>query len=281
MVLGRYLSLSLFLLVMKHTWGVVCLLLLFFLLVQVFGLFVVAHYTEEEALPLGIERPAIDARTSFVTLLLTLSVATILLLLLLHFRFFLLWKVWFFLCVFLALIVSWSVFLPVSFAGIFAGIFSLWRILKPGVFVQNFTELFLYGAFAAIFVPLLNLFWVALLLLAVSLYDYISVRKTKHMVVLAESQKETKTFAGLLIPYKKSVALLGGGDMGFPLLFSAVVMGRFSLGVFDWRTYIVPFCAGLLLFVLFVKGEKRTYYPALPYVTLGCFLGLGILLLVL
>jgi len=275
----KFFALKLF---MKHRWWVVSLLLVIFLLAQVIGLLVHTYYNVSgEALPLGIERPELNPETSYISLFMVLLVATGLALLLLHFRLFLLWKIWFFLSIFLTLVISLNVFLSSTVALIFAGVFAVWRILKPNPIIHNLSELFIYGALAAIFVPILNLVSVSILLILISVYDYIAVRKTTHMVKLAKSQGEAKVFAGLLIPYEKNVALLGGGDIGFPLLFAAVVMNTFSLGLFDWRTYIIPICAALLLFVLFAKGEKKKYYPAMPYVSLGCLLGLVVLLLFL
>ncbi len=279
--MGSFLKVKVSLETMKHRGWIICLLLLLFFLAQVIGLLVSAHYSAEQALPLGIQRPAVDPQTSYISLFLILLVATGLALILLHFRLFLIWKVWFLLSIFLTLVISFGVFFPSTLALLFAIILSLWRIFKPNAIIHNLTELFIYGALAAIFVPLLNLLSISILLILISVYDYIAVRKTTHMVKLAQSQGEAKVFAGLLIPYGKNVALLGGGDLGFPLLFAAVSMQTFSLTILDWRSYIIPFCAGLLLLALFVKGEKKKYYPAMPYITLGCVLGLGILLLVL
>ncbi|MDP3728568.1 MAG: presenilin family intramembrane aspartyl protease [bacterium] len=266
---------------MKHKWWVISLLLLLFILAQVIGLIVSVHYTTGADLPLGIERPEVNPETSYISLFLILLVATGMVLILLHFRLFLLWRIWFLVSVFLTLVISFGVFFSASVALVFAIIFSVWRVFKPNPIVHNLTELFIYGALAAIFVPLLTLFSVSALLILISVYDYIAVRKTAHMIKLAKSQGEAKVFAGLLIPYENNVALLGGGDIGFPLLFAAVSMNTFGLGMLDWRAYIIPVCAGLLLFALFVKGEKKKYYPAMPYVSLGCLLGLVILLLVL
>ena len=267
---------------MKHRFWVICLLLLLFFLAQIIGLIVTQHYIQQDqALPLGIERPAMDPQTSYISLFLILLIATGIALILLHFRLFMIWKIWFLLSIFLTLVISFGVFFSSTVALVFAFVLSLWRIFKPNAIIHNLTELFIYGALAAIFVPLLNLISISILLVLISVYDYIAVRKTAHMVKLAKSQGEAKVFAGLLIPYEKNVALLGGGDIGFPLLFSAVIMINFNLELLDWRTYIIPFCAGLLLLALFVKGEKKKYYPAMPYVSLGCLLGLVILLVFL
>ncbi|MBI5797323.1 hypothetical protein HZA98_00280 [Candidatus Woesearchaeota archaeon] len=266
---------------MKHPWGVIGFLMVLFLLTQVIGLVVTTHYFSVSELPLHVERPVISPGTSYLYVFVVLLAATAIALLLLRFRLFLLWRFWFLLSIFFTLVISLSVFVSEYAALALALILALWRIFKPNPFVHNFSELFIYGALAAIFVPLFTLLSISILLLLISGYDYIAVRKTTHMVKMAKSQGEAKVFAGLLIPYKKNVALLGGGDMGFPLMFAGVVMVHFGLGLLDWRTYIVPVSAGLLLLALFVKGEKKKFYPAMPYLSLGCFLGLGILLLTL
>lgn len=262
---------------MKHRLWVICLLLLLFFLAQVIGLIVSEHYSHGEALPLGIERPELNPETSYVSLFFIMLLATAIALALLYFRLFLIWRFWFLVSIFVTLVISLNAFFSYYVSLAFAIVFSLWRILKPNPIIHNLSEIFIYGALAAIFVPILTLFSVFILLILISLYDYIAVRKTRHMVKLAKSQSEAKVFAGLLIPYDKNVAMLGGGDIGFPLLFSAVVMNSYGLGLLDFRSYIVPFCAGLLLLALFIKGEKKKYYPAMPYITLGCVLGVLLL----
>lgn len=265
---------------MKHTWKVTSILVILFILAQIVGLVVTSHYMENN-LPMDIERPELNPQTSYIPLFIILLIATVIIFILLKFKLFLIWKIWFLISVFLTLVISFSVFISEWFAIAFGLLFALWRVLKPNPIIHNLTEIFIYGALAAIFVPLLNLWSVSVLLIGISVYDYIAVRKTQHMVTMAKSQGQSKVFAGLLIPYDKNVAILGGGDIGFPLIFAAVCMVQFNLALFDWRVYIIPLCSLLMLFALFVKGEKKKFYPAMPYISLGCFLGLGILLLVL
>lgn len=91
------------------------------------------------------------------------------------------------------------------------------------------------------------------MLLIISLYDYIAVRKTGHMIKLAKFQAKLKIFAGLLIPYgKNKEAILGGGDIGFPLIFAGVAMK--TLGP---KALIIPLFAAAALTFLFVKAEKK------------------------
>ena len=79
-------------------------------------------------------------------------------------------------------------------------------------------------------------------------------------------------------------AILGGGDIGFPLLFAGVVMKGLmldnSLMVGFLKTLIIPVVVSIALFLLFVKGQKDKFYPAMPVLSAGCFIGYGILLLI-
>tara|TARA_Y100000310_G_scaffold344762_1_gene459317 strand:- start:565 stop:1368 length:804 start_codon:yes stop_codon:yes gene_type:complete len=267
---------------MKHEAKVIVALMVLFFSAQIIGLIIVDQYQVDDALPLNIERPDIEPENSYVQIFLFIIIATALALVLLKFKFFKVWKFWFLLSVFLTLAISFNAFIVEWLAIVLAIVLALWKIFKPQVYVHNLTELFIYGALAAVFVPILNIISISVLLILISVYDYIAVRKTKHMVALAKSQEDSKVFAGLMIPYgKKNVAILGGGDIGFPLIFSAVVMVQLGFNFTNWQSYIIPVCAGLMLLALFLKGEKKKFYPAMPYISLGCFLGLGILLLIL
>ena len=158
-----------------------------------------------------------------------------------------------------------------------------------GDFKQMHTQLFIYGGLAAIFVPILNLFAMIMLLFFISGYDMYAVWKSKHMVKLAKFQTST-AFAGVMIPYKlaslkkgkkKKVkvksAILGGGDIGFPLLFAGVIFKTLLVKGVEMaflKTLIIPVFVTITLGWLFVEAEKDKFYPAMPAVSVGCFLGL-------
>ena len=82
-----------------------------------------------------------------------------------------------------------------------------------------------------------------------------AVWKSKHMIKLAKFQSDAKIFTGLLVPYKEkkkeSFAMLGGGDMAFPLLFSGVILS--SVGAI---ALIIPFIVTLSLFLLLYFGKN-------------------------
>jgi len=296
---------------MKHTLKVTVALLVFFFMAQFIGLLIINQYidhkrTVEEKeivykpLPYDIERPEIENQSiSFIYITIAIIIGTILVLLLIKFNKPLIWKFWFFITVWLTLAIAFAAFINSIIAGVVALIFTILKIYKPNVIVQNFSEIFIYGGLAAIFVPIINLFAAFMLLFIISIYDYISVYKTKHMIKLAKFQSQSKIFAGLLIPYERgkgkitmaaqpikaskaaksrqSVAVLGGGDIGFTLIFAGVVMKGLMLQetvlIGFLKTLLIPILVTLALLFLLAKGRQNKFYPAMPILSLGCFAG--------
>ena len=66
--------------------------------------------------------------------------------------------------------------------------------------------------------------------------------------------------------------MLGGGDIGFPLIFAGVILKEFGLKY----SLIIPFFAMLGLAFLLWWGDEKKFYPAMPFITVGCFLGLAV-----
>ena len=286
---------------MKHNLYAISILLAVFLLAQVVGLAVTSHYIEKPKLPLNIERPVVPEKQqsyTFIPIFIFIIIATVLGLLLIKFSMLRLWKLWFLISVWLCLTISFNAFISEKIAVGIAAVLALLKVFKPSVIIHNFTEIFIYGALAAIFVPILNVIAVVVLLALISVYDYIAVRRTKHMVKLAKFQGKSRLFAGLLLPYKRKieageikpvgktavlpkeksgVAILGGGDIGFPLLFAGVVMRQFGFGLFDYRVFIIPVFAAISLMLLFLLANNRKFYPAMPFVSAGCLAGYRVL----
>ncbi len=270
---------------MKHNLKITLFLIFLFLASHVIGLFIIKHYLpKEQQLPLNIQKPEFKEETSYIPIIITIIIATVVALLLLKFKAFKLWKIWFFFAVFITLTISFSAFVIEKIAVFIALILTIFRVFKPNIIIHNASEIFIYGGLAAIFIPVLSLRSIIILLIVISIYDVIAVWKTKHMISLAKFQAESNVFAGLSIPYGKRVetkkrpisaqietnhAILGGGDIGFPLLFSGVVfkMSGFIPG------FIVSLTAALALFILLIIAEKKKFYPAMPFLTIGCIVG--------
>jgi len=272
-----------------------------FLLAQFIGLAVLYKYidtdksketgkTEFSNLPIG-ERPPIDENISYIPIIITILMGTGILLLLMRYNLTIVWKLWFLIAVLVSLWIAFSSVASQWIALPVATLLGIWRVFRPGVIIQTFTELFIYSGLAAIFVPMFNLSSISILMVLIALYDMWAVWKSKHMITLAKSQTKAKVFAGFMIPYKlpklrkgrkntKKIkvrtAILGGGDVGFPLIFAGVVMKDIGL----WQSLIIPlFAAAGLAFLLF-RGEEKKFYPAMPFIGAACFLGLGFVWLI-
>jgi len=259
---------------MKHNYKILIVLVGLFLCAQYVGLYVVDQYMFKD-LPYGIEKPEFEKETSFIPVFLILLAATAVLLVLARLNARFLWKFLFFFATVYLLSISLSVFVHQYLAAIVALIAGLYKVFKPNLIIHNLSELFIYGALGALFVPVFNVFSIGILLVAIMVYDAIAVWKTKHMVKLAKFQAKMDFFPGLLIPYgKNKTAVLGGGDMGFPILFTGVVMVQYGL-----LSLIVPLFAGAGLFLLLLYGKSKKFYPAMPFIGAGCFLGYFIVIL--
>ncbi len=195
-----------------------------------------------------------------------------------------------------------SDFLSISLTSFIAFLLALplafLKVFKRNMLVHNLTELLIYPGIAAIFVPLLNLWTVVLLLVLISIYDMYAVWHSGIMQKMAKYQiQNVKVFSGFFIPYvgkkdreliknmrekkvskkkmkkvKFNVAILGGGDVVFPIILAGVVL-RASGFI---PALIVSLCATLALAYLFSISRKGKFYPAMPFITVGCFIGLGI-----
>ncbi len=256
--------------------------------------------TEFKDLPLG-ERPQLEEKNAYLPVILAILIGTGFLWLLIRFKWTRVWKAWFLLAVLFTLIISLGAFMPKIAAIILAFPLAFWKIFKPNFWIHNLTELFIYAGLAVIFVPVFNLRSIIILLILIAVYDAYAVWKSKHMITLAKSQAEAKIFAGFFIPYiaksKKSkveigkskqtlsslvsvkkvprgaelrTAILGGGDIGFPLLFAGVVFKELGM----WPSLIIPFFAAAGLAMLLWKGNEKKFYPAMPFIGAGCLLGL-------
>jgi len=297
---------------MKHTFKITLLIIAIFFISQIVGLSIVNKYIDHKTtsetgnltyvnLPFGIERPPIEETNTIWYIVSAIIVGTGILLVLIKFNKKNLWKIWFMLAVTLTLTIAFSAFMKPAFALVLAIIFGIFKTFRPNVYMHNLSEIFIYGGLAAIFVPILNIKTGIILLLIISAYDMFAVWKAKHMIKMAKFQTESKIFAGLFIPYRKEgnievserkksskrimkkevrSAILGGGDIGFPLMFAGVVMQDLMMKNFIFigflESLIVPVFAAIALLILMLKSKEGKFYPAMPFITIGCFFGYAI-----
>ena len=75
---------------------------------------------------------------------------------------------------------------------------------------------------------------------------------------------------------KVNVAILGGGDVVFPIILAGTVLAVLGL----LQAFIIVLGATASLAALFYLGKKGKAYPAMPYITTGCLIALGIAFLI-
>jgi len=257
-------------------------------------------------IPYGMEPPAeMSGWPGFESIVISLFIAILIFFLLMKIRAVTLIRAWFTFVSLVTMSIAINALL-IKFSGmtnlaivalVIALPLTFYKIFKRNIVVHNATELLVYPGLAAIFVPILNVWTIIVLLLIISLYDMYAVWKSKFMVGLAKYQIQSlKIFTGFFIPYltknqltkfkeakgkvkkskvKVSLAILGGGDVAFPLIFAGVMLR--SAGLLP-ALIIVAFST-IALLALFAYSRKGKFYPAMPFITAGCLVGWLITLL--
>lgn len=240
----------------------------------------------------------------FSQLVILFIIAIFLLFILMKFKIEIFLRMWFFVVVSIALFLSFIAFeklipyaielkIALIIALAFAILLAYLKIYKRNLLLHNITELLVYPGIAVIFVPILNVFTIILLLIVISIYDAWAVWHSGIMQKMAKYQiQKLNIFSGFFIPYvskkikmklkkmkkselkkkkiKVNVAILGGGDVVFPIITAGVMLN--ALGIIS--AILVVFGATMGLASLLYFSEKKKFYPAMPFITAGIFLGI-------
>ena len=259
-------------------------------------------------LPFGLQTPEDEPTPNFLSIVFSFVLAFAIIFLLMKYKWKTVIRLWFFFVVTLALGIAINAFLKYTtlanisiIALVIAIPVAFIKIFKPNMLVHNSTELLIYPGIAAVFVPILTPITIIVLLILISVYDMWAVWKSGIMQKMAKFQmEELKIFGGFLIPsltktakaqiakvkqkyknkkipekikkkkFKVNLAILGGGDVIFPIITAGVFMRAF--GLIPALFIIFGALAGLVF--LFSITEKGKSYPAMPYISVGIFLGM-------
>jgi len=250
----------------KYSKTTIIMFLSLFLFAELFGLFVNKQYFKKE-LPYGLEPTKTEFSVGY--LLSGIIVFTIIYFLLLKLKINYVVKLWYVLAVFLCSLITLNSFMDSFLALISAFILVILKLSnKFGIVFHDISEVIVYAGVVPLFSPLFNMAGIIILMVFLSIYDIISVFGTKHMIKLVKSQQKLKIFAGLIVRYKDENALLGGGDVIFPVLFASVVSTH--IGFLQAILSIYGAAVGLLFLVL--VGKKGKFYPAIPFIAAGEFI---------
>ena len=268
------------------------------------------YFSEENKLPFGLETPEIEKASDysifFGVIIIAFIIAIFLFFFLAKFKIEFILKLWFFVVVAIALSITiFSVTRNLDkfifgiplIAVLIALPLAIIKIFRRNFLVHNFTELLIYPGIAAVFVPLLNIYTVIGLLVLISIYDMWAVWHSGIMQKMAKYQiNKLKIFSGFFVPYlskrvktkikkwkktlkktelkkkkiKINIAILGGGDVVFPIITAGVMLKTLGLG----SAILVILGATLGLAYLFFFSEKKKFYPAMPFITGGILVGI-------
>jgi len=135
--------------------------------------------------------------------------------------------------------------------------------------------------------------WTGITILAIfSIYDFIAVYKTKHMVKMAREMITAGAILGLILPQETSgfktnlrevrpggkFLILGGGDIVFPLVLAVSLLPS---GIINSLIVAIFALFGLFTsFLIFINQKVRRPIPALPPIALFSIIGFLITLVI-
>jgi len=227
-------------------------------------------------LPYTIEPPAVDQGWNVAYLVAGIIIVSIIFYLLTKLKYKKFLKLWFSGAILIGLSVSLSVFIGDIMGLVIAFVLTVLRLTNRDIYIHNLTEVLLYGGIVSIFSPLFNPLSAFILLIIISVYDYISVYVTKHMIVLAKTQASANLFTGLVVERQGDTAILGGGDIAFSLLFASVLGSAFGM----IYAYITIYFVLAALSFLTILGQRGKFYPAMPFITIACTLSYATVLII-
>jgi presenilin-like A22 family membrane protease len=256
-------------------------------------------------LPYGLDPPEdLEPKTSAISIIIAMAIAVTLMLTLMKLKAETFLRIWFLIVVILGIALGLNAFLiKIPYSTIIALIVAvplgLIKIFQRNMIVHNLTEIIIYPGIASVFIPILNIPVMIFLLIAISFYDMYAVWHAGFMQKMAKYQiEQLKIFSGFFVPYlgkkerqkvkankakgkkqtkvRVNLAILGGGDVVFPILLAGVVLNSWGL----IPALIIPFGAVAGLSYLFYKSEKGKFYPAMPFISVGCFIALAIAYLI-
>jgi len=178
-----------------------------------------------------------------------------------------------------------SAWLPDALSLILMVFLILWWFKKPSILIHDLLIVMAIAGAGSLLGLALHPLMVVLFLIIFSIYDFIAVFQTKHMIKMAKEMIKSKAIVALVIPpgisgFKERMEtvrpggkflILGGGDVIFPLLFASSLV---PFNILD--SVIVAFFSLIGLFAsffLFISQQKRQPIPALPPIALFSLIG--------
>jgi len=179
---------------------------------------------------------------------------------------------------------------------ILAIVLTVWKIFRPGMMSHILAIVFSLSGIGALLGASLGILPVIVFILLLSVYDFVSVFITKHMVFMAKSIVKEPTIFVVSVPstlgktvkkrhppklVKARVFNLGSGDVVLPLIFITSLLVNFGLKHAIFSLVGVT----IVLFLLLNWRIKETLtkpraLPVMPFLSMGLFAGFLLALVV-
>ncbi len=136
---------------------------------------------------------------------------------------------------------------------------------RENIFIRDFVGIIAIAGAGAVIGISFGLIPVILFVILLSIYDFIAVFKTKHMVELGKKVTKQNLAFTIAMPTKKHTFELGNGDLVIPLIVASSV---FANGFFVNNFLVAILCLigsfiGLVLSI-YIVSTKKIALPALP-----------------
>lgn len=185
-----------------------------------------------------------------------------------------------------------SIFISNEKAILLASALTLLRFILPYVLVQNLIMIFGIAGVAATVGTSISWRTAMIILLLLSLYDFVAVYETKHMVTMFQGLLERGVMFAMVLPDKfsgqmshlrhikpdESFSFLGSGDLALPAIFTVSAFAQnpvLGLGAG------IGSLLGLGFTDLIFNWNRRHPMPALPPIVLGAVAGFFVAMIII
>jgi presenilin-like A22 family membrane protease len=201
--------------------------------------------------------------------------------------------------IFIGAQIVFASFLPLLISIVLAVAIVGLRFWKPNLITHNIAIFLGVAGVAAMLGTLLPVIAILIILFALSIYDFIAVFKTKHMVSMFKDLLKRGVPLAIIVPEQpiafkenvqkiskaklretdKRVLMLGTGDLAFPALFAVAAFAQSGLIVA--LAIIAGSIVGLVFNHYLLTIKKFKFIPALPFIALFSAIGYFIAILLL
>jgi len=200
-------------------------------------------------------------------------------------------RLFFFFAIFSGTFITLNIFIADTWAFIFSLFLIFLYIIWPYVWLHDLVLVLTLPGIAALLGASLNPWTAVLILVVMSVYDYVAVYKTKHMVRMAKMMISGRAIFAMVFPehwqgFKSRLneahpgegfMMLGTGDFVFPLIMAASAYAISPVAA--WLVFSFALLGLLLMHLIFVSQKIRRPMPALP--PLAAFAIIGFILAVI